>query len=89
VAVTAELLGRGCAGLVNVGTTERLNFYEIGQSWASALGAPEELVIPIEEVSSSMPRLKEMFLPLGCLSEVGIPPRTVADDAANHLRLLA
>jgi dTDP-4-dehydrorhamnose reductase len=89
VAVTAELLGRGCDGLVNVGTAERLNFYEIGQSWASALGAPEELVIPIDEVSSSMPRLKEMFLPLGCLSEAGIQPRTVADDAANHLRLLA
>ena len=88
VAMTAELLGRGCTGLANVGTAERLNFYEIGRSWASALGAPEELVIPIDEVPSSMPRLKEMFLPLGCLSEAGIQPRTVADDAARHLRLL-
>jgi dTDP-4-dehydrorhamnose reductase len=85
VAMTAELLGRGCAGLVNVGTAERLNFHEIGRSWASALGAPEELVIPIDEVPSSMPRLKEMFLPLACLSEAGIQPRTVADDAARHL----
>ena len=89
VAMTAELLGRGCAGLVNVGTVERLKFYEIGRSWASALGAPEDLVVPIDEVPSPMPRLKEMFLPLGCLSEAGIQPRTVADDAAHHLRLLA
>lgn len=84
VAITTELIRRGARGRAQIGTAERLNFFEIGQVWARILGAPVHLVQPISEVHSSIPRLKEMFLSPSEMVISVLGNISLAEDASQH-----
>jgi len=84
VAITAELVRRGARGRAQIGTAERLNFFEIGRVWARVLDAPLQLVQPISEVYSPIPRLNEMFLlPSEVVTSV-LGNISLAEDASQH-----
>jgi dTDP-4-dehydrorhamnose reductase len=80
------LLRMKLRGVVPLGTKDRLSFFEVGRIWASALGAPLDLVEPTGRVKSQYARPTDTFMPVHDLLDVGIEVPLLAADALSHRR---
>jgi len=83
--IVEELLQQKLRGLFGVGTADRLSFWQVGNIWADVLGVQHDLVEPIENLESSMPRPDNMYINTQVLRELGFNIPTLIDDAQTHL----
>ena len=80
------LLQMNLRGMVPLGTKERLSFFQVGQAWASALGASLDLVEPSGPIESQYARPTDTFMPVHDLVNAGIEVPLLAADALSHRR---
>ncbi|MEZ4671532.1 MAG: sugar nucleotide-binding protein [Anaerolineae bacterium] len=85
--ITEVLLRQQWRGVVEVGTKDRLTFWQVGCTWAEVLGLDVKLVDAVERIESAVERPAEMFLPPQSLEAAGIHVPSLAEDAQRHLEL--
>jgi dTDP-4-dehydrorhamnose reductase len=80
------LLRMNLRGVVPLGTKDRLSFFQVGQTWADALGKSLDLVEPTGRVESPYARPSDTFMPVEDLLDAGIEIPSLAADALAHRR---
>ena len=80
------LLRMGRRGVVVLGTRERRSFFQIGQVWATVIGARIGLVEQVGRIESPYPRPTDTFMPVDDLVAAGIDVPDLEVDAREHRR---
>jgi dTDP-4-dehydrorhamnose reductase len=78
------LLQKDLRGVVSLGSTDRLSFFEIGRIWADVLGASQDLVESSGATMSPYRRPVDSFMPVQALVDCGIAVPSLAVDASDH-----
>lgn len=87
--ITESLLRQQWRGLVEMGTKDRLNFWQVGCAWAEVLGANTSLVEAVQQIDSPVARPGDMFMDTTSLSAAGIHVPSLLEDAHQYLQLKA
>jgi len=75
-----KLLNKKYVGIINVGTKNKINYYQLGLSIARGFGFDKNLISSAKNIKRDVPRSKNTFLDTKVLKKMGIDVLTIDED---------
>ena len=80
------LIDKKATGLINVGTKDKINFYDFALAIADTLKKSRNLITPIRDLKWETPRPKDVFLETSRLQSFGIKVLTIEEDLKRFFK---
>lgn len=80
IKITFQLIEKGFRGIINIGTKNRINFYQLGIKFCDAFNLNSSNIQEIKELDEKVKRNNDQFLSTEKLINLGIEPPAIEED---------